>query len=106
MKNSGLSNLKIILSGLVIVTIPVTIIILLTIYTLTTYTNFRFTESGIIGAAVAWVYWEFAALFWIKWSLKRGVEKNRLHKIGIWTLVLWPSDLKKIEKIELELQKK
>ena len=68
-----------------------------------TYTNFWFTESGIIGGGIGWIYWEFGSRYWIKWSLKRGVEKNRLHKIGVMSLVLWPSDFRKIEKIESEL---
>lgn len=105
MESFKLSNSKLIASGLIMVNIPVTIIILLVIYFLTTYTNFRFTLSVIIGVATGWIYWELGSRFWIKWALEKGVEKNRLHKIGIMSLVLWQSDLKKIEKIASSLSK-
>jgi hypothetical protein len=103
MENSKLSNLKLILSGLLIVNIPITIIILSSIYLLMTYFSLRFTESTIIGAAIGWGYWEFASRFWIKWSLQQGVEKKRLHKIGMLSLVLWKWDSEKIEKISSKL---
>mgnify|MGYP006188956585 CR=1 FL=1 len=104
MKNSQLSNLKLVLSGQLIVNIPVIIIILSSMYILSEITKFNFTERVLIGGAIGWIFWEFASRYWIKWSLKQGVEKERLLKIGVSCLVLWKSDIKKIEKINSKLK--
>lgn len=101
--NSKINNYKLVLSGFLIVNIPITFIMLTSIGVTLSFTNLNFTESLIIAFAIGWTYWEFASRYWIKWSLKRGVEKNRLHKIGIKSFVLWPSDMKKIEQIEAKL---
>jgi hypothetical protein len=98
-----MTDFKLILSGVFIVNIPVTIIMIACVSMIPSYTKLNFTESLIIAFVIGWSYWEFASRYWIKWSLKRGVEKNRLHQIGVKSLVLWPSDLKKIEKIETKL---
>ncbi|WP_430399298.1 hypothetical protein [Flavobacterium sp.] len=103
MKKQELSNSKLILSGFLIVNLPVTIIIISTIYILYSYTSLKFTESGIIGCVIAWILWEFLSKVWIKWALNQDVEENRLHKIGMYSLVLWKSDLKKIQKINRKL---
>jgi hypothetical protein len=106
MKKAELSNTKLILSGFLIVNLPVSIVILTTIYLLYSLTSLNFTESGIIGCAIAWILWEFLSKIWIKWALKRNVEENRLHKTGMYSLVLWKSDLKKIQAIKSKLDEK
>jgi hypothetical protein len=105
MKNSQISNLKLILSGLLMVNIPVIIIIFSSMYILSKVTKFNFTEYTILSGAIGWIFWEFASRYWIKWSLIRNVEKERLLKIGVYSLVLWKSDIKKIEKIDSKLIK-
>ncbi|MBI3234608.1 MAG: hypothetical protein HYZ42_11305 [Bacteroidetes bacterium] len=103
MEKSRIGNLKIILSGILIVNIPVMIIILLSLFLLMTFAGTSFNISLLIGAAIAWSYWSYASLYWIKWCLIRGVEKERLHRQGMRSLVLWPSDLKRIESEESKL---
>jgi hypothetical protein len=104
MKNSQLSNLKLVLSGLLIVNIPVLIVIFTSMYFLSDLTKFGFTEYGIISCAIGWIFWEFASRYWIKWCLLNGLEKSCLLKIGVASLVLWKSDEKKIEKIDSKLK--
>ncbi|MDR6846605.1 hypothetical protein [Flavobacterium granuli] len=104
MKNTQLSNLKLVVSGLLIVNVPVLIVIFSSIYFLSELTKFNFTELVIISCSIGWIFWEFASRYWIKWSLSRAVEKERLLKIGISSLVLWKSDIKKIEKIHSKLK--
>ncbi|MEW5677543.1 hypothetical protein ABGT15_14630 [Flavobacterium enshiense] len=106
MNNPQLSNLKLVLSGLLIVNIPVMIIIFSSMYFLSEITKLNFTERVILGCSTGWIFWEFASRYWIKWSLLRGVEKERLLKIGVSSLVLWKSDIKKIEKIDSKLNGK
>lgn len=100
-----MNNFKLALSGFLIVNIPITFIMLTSVSVTLSFTKLNFTESLIIAFVIGWTFWEFASRYWIKWSLKRGIEKHRLHKIGIKSFVLWPSDMKKIEKIEAKLNK-
>ena len=100
MKKSQISNLKLILSGFLMVNIPVIIIIFSSMYVLSRTNKFNFTEYTIFSGAIGWIFWEFASIYWIKWALLRNVEKERLLKIGVSSLVLWKSDIKKIEKID------
>ena len=73
-----LSNLKLLLYGLLIVNIPVIIIIFSSMYFLSVIAKFNFTERAILGGAIGSIFWEFASRYWIKWSLFRNVEKERL----------------------------
>jgi hypothetical protein len=98
-----MKDFKLALSGFLIVNIPIIIIMLACVSVIPSFTKLNFTESLIIAFVIGWTFWEFASRYWIKWSLKRGIEKDRLHRIGIKSFVLWPSDMKKIEKIEAKL---
>ena len=98
-----MTNSKLILSGLLIVNIPILIIMISCVNLIPSLTKLNFTESVIIAFVIGWTFWEFASRYWIKWSLKKGVEKHRLHKIGVKSFVLWKRDLEKIEKIEAKL---
>ena len=98
-----LSSSQIIWKGYQLVNIPITIIIFSVFFLVISYTNFGVSTSIIIGGAVGWIYWEFAVVKWIRWSLKNNVEKQRLHKIGVNSLLLWKRDIKKIEKISSEI---
>lgn len=99
-----MSNIKLALSGFLMVNLPITIIMILSMYFLTEITHFKFTEKLIISFALGWIFWEFASRYWIKWALLRKVDKQQLLKVGIRSLVLWKSDFKKIENIDSKLK--
>lgn len=98
-----LSTAQIIWKGYLMVNIPITIIICSIFFLAISFTKLGFTSSLIIGTAIGWIYWEFAVLYWIRWCLKNNVEKGRLHKLGVKSLLLWKRDLKKIQKIYIEI---
>jgi hypothetical protein len=91
--------------GYLIVNLPVTIIIVVSAFLLSyVVTNFSF--ALIIGAVLGWIYWEYFIDKWIVWAIQRNVEHKRLHKIGLYSLLLWPKDINRIEKIATKLNSK
>lgn len=76
------SSVKIVLMGQILVNIPVTIVIFIIAAAL-----FYFVEAGIfisviIATAVGWFLWDKLLDVWINWSLKRGVDREHLFKLG------------------------
>jgi hypothetical protein len=69
------------------------------------YTDyFGLKSCAIISCAIGWIYWEFAVDKWIEWSLSKGIEKEKLYKIGKRNLLLWSEF--KINKVIEKLNKK
>ncbi len=100
-----ISTTKMALFGFIWVTLPIVLIILFSTLLLISYTSIKYILSIVIATAIGWFYWEFAILKWIKWALKNKIDKNKILKIGINTLLLWPSNMTKIEKVEASLNK-
>lgn len=106
MKNAPLTTFQLYASGQLMVNLPIVFVMLISVAIIKSYTSLKISEAAIISLLIGWTYWEFSSRFWIKWALKRNVEKDRLYKIGLRSLILWPSDMKKIEKIEARLSNK
>lgn len=98
-----LTSAQLIWKGYLLVNIPVMIIILSVFFILRLYLHLGVAPSILFGSAIGWIYWEYAVLFWIRWALKNNVEKERLHTLGVNSLLLWKKDIKKIEKILKQL---
>ncbi|RZJ71455.1 hypothetical protein [Flavobacterium sp.] len=98
-----ISSYQIIWKGYFWINIPVMIILLSSFFALVSFTNLNASSCIMLGALVAWIYWSFMISKWIRWALKNNVEPKTLHKLGVRSLLLWPSDIKKIERIQAEI---
>ncbi|MEQ8627772.1 hypothetical protein [Ekhidna sp.] len=84
---------KAILIGWLLIIIPIVGLVVLSTLIAMNY-GMRSQFGILIGAVIGWVYWSIMVNKWIKWSLKKGVDKEALQKYGQWFLLLWPNQLK------------
>lgn len=48
-------------------------------------------ELGIVIALLpAWLWWSFVIPRWRRWALAGGADPDRLQRLGVRTLLLWP----------------
>lgn len=87
--------------GFVRVNLPVIIIIFGSWFILMYSNYFSFKECAIISGVFGWIYWEFAIVKWIRWSLSQGIDKTELYKIGKRNLLVWSEY--KIEKVSKKM---
>ncbi len=106
MKNTSSTTFQLYVSGLLIVKLPILLLMLISFVCLISFTSLDSSKTMIISLIIGWTYWEFSSRFWIKWALKRNFEKDELYKIGSRSLILWPRDKKKIDKIAAQLSNK
>ncbi|RXR23052.1 hypothetical protein [Flavobacterium stagni] len=106
MKNTSSTTFQLYVSGLLIVKLPILLLMLISFVCLISFTSLDSSKAMIISLIIGWTYWEFSSRFWIKWALKRNFEKDELYKIGSRSLILWPRDKKKIDKIAAQLSNK
>lgn len=106
MKNTSSTTFQLYVSGLLIVKLPILLLMLISFICLISFTSSDSSKAMIISLIIGWTYWEFSSRFWIKWALKRNFEKDELYKIGNRSLILWPKDKKKIDKIAAQLSNK
>lgn len=83
-----ITNTELIIKGYLWVNLPVALIIIAIWYCLSGFLSLGTIISVFIGTLAGWYYWEFSIKKWIKWSLNKGVDKERLLKIGKMSLLL------------------
>lgn len=101
---SQTSESEIARKGFLTVNLPILIIIFGSWYGLMYSDFFSIQSCAIISGIIGWIYWEFAIDKWILWSLSKGIEKEKLYKIGKRNLLLWNEF--KINKVIEKLNKK
>ena len=71
-------------------------------FALLSFTNLTPQFCAIIAGSIGWAYWEFAVSKWIRWSIKNGIDKEQLLKIGKRNLLLWSAFKinKEVEKLK------
>lgn len=75
--------------GMLRVNLPIFLIILSCWLILISFNFFSIQKSALISGAIGWIYWEFAVVKWIRWSLSQGIDKEVLYKIGKRNLLVW-----------------
>jgi len=98
MKN--ISEREIAKRGLYSVNLPVIFIIFASWFVLMSI-NLSIQRCAIISCIIGWIYWEFAIIKWIRWSLLKGIDKSTLYKIGKRNLLVWSEF--KIDKVAEKL---
>jgi hypothetical protein len=94
---------EVIFKGFSFVNLPTLVIMFGGIFLLFCTTDWSFNRCVLLGAALGWIYWEFAVVKWIKWALRMEVDKAKLFKLGQRSFVLWNSS--KIDKVASKLDK-
>lgn len=85
-----LSNFEILMKGQLTVNLPCLIIIFLSFYGLSIYSNLNPKLSILIGFVLSWIYWSFSVKRWIKWAvIENHIDREKLYKIGKLGLLLW-----------------
>ena len=75
--------------GMLMVNLPIAIIILSSWLALISFNIVSVQKAALISGVIGWVYWEFAIVKWIRWSLLQGIDKTKLYKIGRRNLLVW-----------------
>lgn len=75
--------------GFLRVNLPILVIILGSWFAMLYIDGLSIQKNALISCAIGWIYWEFTIDNWIKWSLSKGIEKERLCIIGKRNLLLW-----------------
>ena len=88
--------------GMLRVNLPIILIIFSSWFILMYSNFFSFQKCAIISGIIGWIYWEFAIVKWIRWSLLQGIDKTKLFKIGKRNLLVWSEY--KIDKIAEKLK--
>lgn len=89
--------------GMLRVNLPIVLIIFCSWLFLLNFDIVGIQNAALISGAIGWVYWEFAIVKWIRWSLLQGIDKTKLYKIGKRNLLVWSEF--KIDKIAKKLEK-
>ena len=76
-----ISSLQIIIKGQIMVNIPVTVAIILASY-IFYQLGLGWTPSILIGTGVGWFVWGKLLDKWKLWAFERGVDRERLFKLG------------------------
>lgn len=86
MANNGLSGLKIILYGQIMVNLPVTLVLIVSAI-LFVQLGLDWNISLILGTGIGWYVWSKLLNKWKNWALNNGVERERLFKLGKFGLI-------------------
>jgi hypothetical protein len=49
-----------------------------------------FGLGALVAALPAWLWWSFVIPRWRQWALTTGADPERLERLGVRTLLLWP----------------
>jgi hypothetical protein len=86
--NKELTDYQIGLKGQLLVNLPITIIILLSVLLLNSLDQ-NIGISILAGTFLGLFYWRFAAAKWVEWADKNNVDHDRLYNIGKSGLLIW-----------------
>ena len=75
--------------GLLRVNLPIFFIIFGCWLTFLNFDILTVQTAALVSGAIGWIYWEFAIVKWIRWSLLQGIDKAKLFKIGKKNLLVW-----------------
>lgn len=89
MKNRHISNAEILFRGQFLAGLPALLIMFLTIILLDEFTSMDYRIRVLVSIVPGWIYWRYAIESWIKWCLNNNIERERLHKIGKYGLLIW-----------------
>ena len=81
MGNRKISGARIILVGNLIVNLPVIVAIPGSAYLLF-LTGLNWTLSVLAGGLLGWSVWSIALEYWKTWAFKKGIDRERLYKLG------------------------
>jgi hypothetical protein len=81
MASNKISGLKIILVGQLMINLPVTIVIIMSAILLAQL-GLGWTLSVILGTGIGWYVWGILLDKWKNWALDKGVERERLFRLG------------------------
>ncbi len=68
--------------GQLMINLPVTIVILITAFVAYKF-GLGWSTSILVGTAVGWFVWGKLLLRWKNWALDKGVDRERLFKLGM-----------------------
>ena len=100
----NLSEREVARRGFYRVNLPVVLLIFVSWFALMYFSSFSVQRNAIIVCVIGWIYWEFAIVKWIRWSLSQGIDKTKLYKIGKRNLLVWSEY--KIDKIASKMNVK
>ena len=89
--NKDVSVLRAIVTGQLIVNLPITIIITGAAI-LFALNGWSLSLGAILGCVIGWLYWSYSIPKWRNWALAHGVNKEELSKWGRRTLLTWKED--------------
>lgn len=89
--------------GMLWVNLPIFLIIFSSWLLLLSFDIVSVQTAALISGAIGWVYWEFAIVKWIRWSLLQGIDKTKLYKIGKRNLLVWSEF--KIDDVAKKMEK-
>lgn len=82
-----MSDFTLALNGWLRVNFPVTVIVLLALFALTA-AGLPYAAALLASGALGWAYWYWAIGSWIRWATARGVEQDRILRVGRMALLL------------------
>ncbi|MEW5677474.1 hypothetical protein ABGT15_14280 [Flavobacterium enshiense] len=83
-----ITDFQISMRGQLMVNLPVTIIIVVTSIFLSDMLNDS-RGTIFVGCVFGWVYWKIMTPKWVQWATNRGVDIERLYRIGKSGLLVW-----------------
>lgn len=84
-----MENFKFILRGWFIVFIPICFIVIGSLVVMFGVFGINYIISVITGMGLGWYYWTKSIKRWILWVHSRGIETERIYRIGKMGLLLW-----------------
>ena len=86
--STSTTAVQLVLRGWWQVNLPVTAIIL-AVWTALSWIGLPHVAAVLVGVAVGWWYWSVSIKRWIQWAHGRGVPRDRILRIGRWSLLLF-----------------
>jgi len=87
----GLSPMRAVLTGHLLITVPVlTIIGTITWLGRVQFGPDRTGLALLAGSVLAWLWWSFAVPRWRRWAHSRGADPAAVQRWGVRTGLLWP----------------
>jgi len=85
------STLGLIMKGYLWVNLPVTAITLTVWLGLLLIFNVNYIICLFLGILAGWYFWAYSIKKWIKWAAANNIDKDKILKIGRFSLLLWNS---------------
>lgn len=89
MVNKNLTFWQLYVKGQLTVNIPVVMIISLTTLLLNMWVFSNSRVSLVIGFALGWFYWRYAARKWVLWAASKNASQELIYAVGKSGLLVW-----------------